>query len=276
MRARVAAVKAEVPGPATPAHAPTSRLRGALAVAQNAVRSALTPSRRNVLHWVSWLLALSTVIGVSVLLADGQVFAWEQELTRRAQGLGMPTWLFRTTSGHFVDPYAWQGALITVAIILTLWLLRQKIAAAVLVLVFPLHGLANFPKVLIDRERPSDLFDGIFGVGGGMSFASGHSEFVVTFYGFLTYFALLRLRGRAQRVALVLTLLFFVGLVGFGRVAHGHHWPLDVIVGYVAGFGLLSGLIWLHSTLWRAKEEATMKGQIAGRYGDLGDGKDGR
>ena len=47
-------------------------------------------------------------------------------------------------------------------------------------------------------------------------------------------------------------------------------------MGYVAGLGLLSGLIWLHSALWRAKEKATMEGQIAGRHGDLGDGKDGR
>ena len=276
MRARVAVVEAEAPGPATTPHASTPRSSGALAVAQEAVRAALAPSRRNVLHWVSWLLALSTVIGVTVLLADGQVFAWEQELTRRAQDLGMPTWLFRAVSAEFVDAYAWQGAVITLAIISGLWLFRQRAAAVVLLLVFPLHGLANFPKVLIDRDRPSDLFDGIVGGGGGMSFASGHSEFVVTFYGFLTYLALLRLPGRAQQVALVLTLLFFIGMVGFGRVAHGHHWPLDVIVGYIAGLGLLSGLIWLHSALWRATEEATMEGQIAGRHGGLGDEKDGR
>ena len=229
-------------------------MSGALAVAQDAVRSARTPSRRNVLHWLSWLFAVAAVGGMTAFLADGQVFGWEQSLTRRAQALGMPDWLFRLSSDSFVDAYAWQGALITLAIIFSLWLFRQRAAAVLLLVVFPLHGLANFPKVLIDRDRPSELFEGIFGVGGGISFASGHSEFVVTFYGFLAYLALRRLGGQAQRMALVVGWLFFVGLVGFGRVAHGNHWTLDVLVGYTAGVGLLSGLIWLHTALSRVGE----------------------
>ncbi|MCH7812191.1 MAG: phosphatase PAP2 family protein [Chloroflexi bacterium] len=244
MRARAEDVSMEAPASATPA----------LASAREVIACALTPRKRNLLHWLSWAVVLSVVSGMTAFLADGQVFGWEQSLTRRAQALGMPDWLFRLSSDSFVDAYAWQGALITLAIIFSLWLFRQRAAAVVLLLVFPLHGLANFPKVLIDRDRPSELFEGIFGVGGAMSFASGHSEFVVTFYGFLVYLALRRLGGQAQRTALVLGWLFFVGLVGFGRVAHGNHWTLDVIVGYVAGLGLLSGLIWLHAALCRVAE----------------------
>ena len=36
-------------------------------------------------------------------------------------------------------------------------------------------------------------------------------------------------------------------VTGFGRIAEGRHWPLDVIASYIIGLGLLSGLIWLHS-----------------------------
>lgn len=229
----------------------------ALSAAREVIALALTPSRRNLLHWLSWLLAVSVVSGMTALLADGQVFGWEQALTRRAQALGMPGWLYRLAADGFIDLYGWQGALITLAIIFGLWLLRQRVAAVVLLLVFPLHALANFPKILIDRDRPSELFDGIFGVGGGMSFTSAHSEFVVTFYGFLVYLALRRLRSQAQRMAVILGWLFFVGLVGFGRVAHGNHWPLDAVGGYVAGAGALSGLIWLHTAFRGVAERRT-------------------
>lgn len=232
-----------------------SRLNAALAVMQNAVRFAVTPSRRNLLHWLSWVITLSVVLSLTVVLADGQIYGWEQDVTQWVQETDYPTWLFRITSDRLTDTIAWEGALITLSAIIALWFLRERLEAALAVLVFPLHILGNFPKAIVERERPSELFEGIFGVGGGKSFPSGHSEFAVTFYGFLVYVALMHLGGRVQRVGIVLVWLVFVITVGFGRIAHGHHWPLDVLVGYVTGIGLLSGLIWLHRALRRAKEQ---------------------
>jgi membrane-associated phospholipid phosphatase len=46
----------------------------------------------------------------------------------------------------------------------------------------------------------------------------------------------------------------FVLATGFGRVALGRHWPLDVFASYLIGLGLLSGTIWLHSAFRYAKE----------------------
>ncbi|MCH7835717.1 MAG: phosphatase PAP2 family protein [Chloroflexi bacterium] len=233
-----------------------SRLNGALAVARDAVRFAVTPSRRNLLHWLSWVVTLSVVLITTVILVDGQIYGWEEYLTRRVQEADYPIWLIRLTSDDLTSTFAWQGLLVIASIVTVLWLLRQRVAAALAVLALPLHVVGNFPKAIVDRDRPSELFEGIFGVGGGRSFPSGHSEFAVTFFGFVAFLVLIHLRGRLQRVGVVLVWLVFAISVGIGRIADGRHWPLDVLIGYVIGIGLLSGLIWLHTAFRRARERA--------------------
>lgn len=235
---------------------PGSRLNGALAVARDAVRFAVTPNRRNLLHWLSWAVTLSLVLTMTFILIDGQIYDWEQYVTRRMQEAGYPVWLIRITSDRLTGTITWEAISITASIIVGLWLLGQRLEAALVTLSVPLRVLANFPKEIVDRERPSELFEGIFGVGGGMSFPSGHAQLAVTFYGFLAYLALIHLRGRLQRAGVVLVWLVFAIAVGFGRIAHGRHWPLDVLIGYVIGIGLLSGLIWLHTALRQATERA--------------------
>ena len=213
---------------------------------RSAARIAFAPERRNILHWLSWTVTLVAVLALTGTLANGAIYGWEIELTRTIQSIGYPEWLFQLTASRLEDPMAIEGALIVTAAISLLWILRLRIEAAIAAFALPLHVLGNFPKALIDRARPSELFDGIFGVGGDMSFTSGHSEFAITFYGFLAYLAVLRMRSPVAKVGVVLAWLSLVLLVGFGRVAHGHHWPLDIAGGYIVGIGLLSGLTWLH------------------------------
>ena len=222
---------------------------------RDAARIAFAPTRRNVLHWLSWAVTLTIILALTGALANGAIYGWEIELTRAIQSIGYPDWLFQLTASSLEDPQAIEGALIVAGAISILWILRLRVEAAIAVVALPLHVLGNFPKGLIDRARPSELFDGIFGVGGGMSFTSGHSEFAVTFYGFLAYLAVVRVRSPSVRVGVVLAWLSLVLLVGFGRVAHGHHWPLDIAGGYIVGIGLLSGLIWLHQAFTRATDE---------------------
>jgi membrane-associated phospholipid phosphatase len=123
-----------------------------------------------------------------------------------------------------------------------------------LLLTFPIHVVSLFPKALVDRERPSAAFEGIEGIGGGQSFPSGHAEFVITFYGFLAYFLVVHVTKAWQRWTIVATWIALAGLTGLGRVAEGRHWPLDVMFGYVIGLGVLSGMVWLHTSLRHAKE----------------------
>jgi undecaprenyl-diphosphatase len=199
-------------------------------------------------------VALAIEVGLLLVLRDGEIFGWEQSLTRTLQdvpGKGLvfdvTSTLTNTLSAPFILIFATIAGLVVMS--------GHRWAALMLLLSFPLHVLAQFPKALVDRPRPSLLFDGIEGVGGSQSFPSGHAEYVVTFYGFLAYLLVLHARTQAQRAAIVVAWGIFALATGFGRIAEGRHWPLDVLASYVVGFGLLAGLIWLYRALRLADAE---------------------
>ena len=214
-----------------------------------ALAAALAPTRRNILHWLSWAVSLSVLIAVTLLVMDGRVYGWEVDLTREVQSWGYPMWLFRITSQHLTDPMSHIGSGVFLAAAGLLWFSGRRLEAFIVLLIFPLHVLGNFPKALVERDRPSEVIDGISGVGGAKSFPSGHAEYAISFFGFLVFLALLELKLGWQRASVVALWLVFALLCGAGRISHGRHWPLDVLASYVVGAGLLSGLIWLHAAL---------------------------
>jgi undecaprenyl-diphosphatase len=230
------------PGAIRSAHFPREEVGAAL-------RAAFRPTHRNVAHWASWAVTLTALLTITLLLMDGDVYGWEVDVTREIQSWDYPQWLFRITSEHLTDPMSHIGAGIFLGISGWLWFSGRRVEAFIVLLIFPLHVLANFPKALVERDRPSDVIDGIAGVGGGKSFPSGHAEYAISFYGFLVFLALLELRLGWQRAALVAAWLAFALLCGVGRIADGRHWPLDVLASYVTGVGLLSGLTWLYVAL---------------------------
>jgi membrane-associated phospholipid phosphatase len=230
-----------------------SRSVGQLVI--SALRIGFSPTRWNILHWASWVVTLTILLAMTVILLDGRVYAWEIDFTRWAQGLDYPRWAFTLTADRLTNSDTPEGAAIIGSVALILWLLRLRIEAALVLLSIPLHVLGNFPKALVSRERPSEIIDGISGFGGIKSFPSGHAEFAVTFYGFLLYLALLHVRNAPARLILVGLWFGMVLEVGFARIEVGKHWPLDVIAGYIVGIGLLSGLIWLHRSLYAATAE---------------------
>lgn len=212
------------------------------------LRRAFEPRRGNVLHWASWVAALGFEVAVLVVLRTGEVFAWEQSVTRAFQQVAFAEPVFEVTS-TLTNTLSIPFAVLFAVIIAIAWIAGERRAAVLVLLSFPLHVLAQFPKALIDRPRPSPAFEGIEGVGGFQSFPSGHAEYVVAFYGFIAFLLWRRCQGRWARSAILLGWLTFVVATGFGRIAAGRHWPLDVLTSYVVGAGLLSGLIWLDSAL---------------------------
>jgi undecaprenyl-diphosphatase len=216
-----------------------------------AAKIALRPDRRNVLHWSSWAVALGFELAMVYVFWAGHIYGWEQDLTRAFQDVPAPTEI-RLVSSALTNTLSIPFVLLFTAIAAFVFQRGERAGAVIVLLSFPLHVLAQFPKGFMERPRPSPDFDGISGIGGLNSFPSGHSEYVVTFYGFLAYLLILRLPRRAQRFAVAAAFMAFALTVGFGRVAGGRHWPMDVLTSYVIGLGLLSGLIWLHSTWQRA------------------------
>lgn len=253
--------RTEVGGALSGAAAELGRLPGLL---RSAAAAGFAPSRLNVVHWASWAVTLSILLGTTAVVLDGRVFGWEQEVSRWVQGREYPAWLFDVTSNRVTGE--WEGGLVVALAALSLLVLRQRLDAALVLLTFPLHVLGNFPKAIVDRERPSDAFEGIVGLGGERSFTSGHAEFAFTFFGLLAFIALTHVRPWPGRVAIVGAWLVFAFPVGYDRIATGTHWPLDVLIGYIVGIGLLSGLIWLRRALVSATEA---------KHGDGGDEGDG-
>lgn len=236
-----------VPAPADRKH---DRLARAWLVLRQSFVLAWQPTPANVVHWVSWAIALAIEFTALILLRDGHIYAWEREFTEFLQRLPERDLVF-TVSNFITNTLSPQFAVLFLLVLAAYLLARQWTAAWLVALTFPLHVLSQFPKALVDRPRPSQYYDG---VGGYMSYPSGHAEFVITFYGLMVYLALLRYRSSCLRVAILAAWLVLVVAVGVGRIATGRHWPLDILVSYVVGLGLLSGLIWIERAL-RAAEQ---------------------
>jgi membrane-associated phospholipid phosphatase len=211
-----------------------------------AAREGFTPTVRNIAHWVSWAVTLAIVLALTALLQDGRIYGWEVDVAREIQGYDVPGWVHEIFADKLTNSDTPIGAVVIGSVVLGLWMLRLRLEAALAALSVPLHILGNFPKAIVERERPAGLIDGIDGIGGMKSFPSGHVEYAITFYGFLVFIALLRIRNAALRGLLVAAWLATVVVVALARIEGGRHWPLDVIGGSVVGIGLLSGLIWLH------------------------------
>lgn len=218
-----------------------------------AVREAVRPSRRNCVLWSVCGLTLAIQMLTVVLLKDGQIFDWEVDVTRQIQRIPNRMDVFDVFL-VLTNTIAWEFVPIFLVVLAAVWLLHQREAAALLLLSFPLHVLAQWPKAVLDRPRPPHGYD-VAGAGGLQSFPSGHAEFVITFWGFVVYVALLQASRPAIRRAILAGWLVLVAGTGVGRIAIGRHWPVDVLVSYLVGLGLLSGLIWLHSALLAARRK---------------------
>lgn len=218
-------------------------------------RVALRPERRNVLFWSSWAVAVGFELAMVHVLWGGDIYGWEQDLTRAFQEVPAHTEI-RLVSSFLTNTLSVPFVLLFLAIAVVVARQGETAGAVVLLVSFPVHVLAQFPKFFFERPRPSAEFEGITGIGGLNSFPSGHSEYVVSFYGFLAYLLIIHLPSRAQKVAVGAAFVAFALTVGFGRIAGGRHWPVDVLTSYVIGLGVLSGLIWLHSSWRRASADA--------------------
>jgi membrane-associated phospholipid phosphatase len=221
-----------------------------------------TPTIRNQLHWLSWGLSLGVVLALTVVLMDGQVFGWEQSLTRTIQDTPYPKPVTEVAA-TLTNSLSLEFGLFALAVAGWLVLRKHPGAAVLILLTFPLHVLGLFSKALVDRERPSAAFEGIEGAGGASSFPSGHAEFSITFYGFIAYLLMLRFREAWQRALILGSWITLVVATGFTRIEEGRHWPVDVLTGYLIGLGLLSGMIWLHSSLRHARDSVAESGHRA-------------
>lgn len=219
---------------------------------RRAAAAGLTPGSWNVVLWLVSASAFVVALAMTIALSDSQVYGWEIDFMRWARDVDYPEWLFKLTADRLTNADTLVGAVIISSIAVGLWLFRLHVEALLVIVSVPLHALGNLPKLLIERQRPSELIDSMTGFGGFNSLPSGHAEYAITLYGFLLYVAFTQVRNAYARASLAVAWLALVLAVGFARIEAGKHWPLDVIAGYVIGVGLLAVLIWLHRALTSA------------------------
>lgn len=148
----------------------------------------------------------------------------------------------------FFETINWLGtslvaALITVTIGLLLLTLRKPVAAAMVLLSFPLHVSNAVLKELFDSPRPTGAMVSITEFAGGYGFPSGHVMGTMLLYGMLFILVPQLTERRPLRLAIQIAAVVMMVLSGISRIYVGAHWPSDVIGGYLWGAIVLLGAV---------------------------------
>ena len=129
--------------------------------------------------------------------------------------------------------------MLTVLVALALMLRRRRLRT--LVWLFAMIGTALLNvglKHAFNRPRP-DWRDPMIDEQTS-SFPSGHSMGAVIAFGLLTYFILLALYDRRERIAVVIVATVVALVIGFSRIYLGAHYFSDVVGGFAFGGAWLS------------------------------------
>ncbi|ACY14375.1 phosphatase PAP2 family protein [Haliangium ochraceum] len=129
-------------------------------------------------------------------------------------------------------------SMIVIAVLLALWLWRQRARSDLLALVLVSAGgqaLLWSLKFLFARQRPGEWLTSAV----GYSFPSGHSFTSMVLYGFLLYLVFQRSSRRLWRVLAAIALPALILSIGVSRVLLSVHWVSDVLGGYGIGLAWL-------------------------------------
>lgn len=192
------------------------------------------------------LLLLALIItfgGLAFLARSTPYWGFDLTITRAIQSIDVYGF------GTLLDTVSWIGfppqfPVICALIVVALFLLRRAPEAWMLMLTSAGAGALWFASTrLIARPRPSaDLVRVGVEVHGG-SFPSGHVLTTVAIFGFVVFLAYTRLRPSWQRTLLLIVFGLPIMVVGIARIYAGHHWPSDVLGGYMLGGMWLSIMI---------------------------------
>lgn len=163
----------------------------------------------------------------------------------------IPTTLFVQThipaqAAWFFEFVNWVGTSVVAALISTLvglllLALRQPIAAAMVLLTFPLRVSNAVLKAFFESPRPTEAVVSITEFPGGFGFPSGHVMGATLLYGMLFILAPQLTARRFLRLAIQIAAVVMMILAGISRIYVGAHWPSDVIGGYLWGVVVLLG-----------------------------------
>lgn len=220
-----------------------------------------------------WLLAVAGLIALSIFAhAHPRPLPYELVTAKKLQSSITTPWIgalfrFLTTINNPLPD------LITMVVVLIIFALFRWFRQGffLLLAVAVSNGVDGSLGTIVGRPRPDPKLVHVDSHVVFNSFPSGHSCYVLVFYGFLIFLTLTR-PVRASRfywLAVILQgwAMINILLVGIARLWEGEHWLIDVLGGYLDGAIWLSLFIFLYQRATRKAQERKAHKVFASRQG---------
>jgi membrane-associated phospholipid phosphatase len=194
----------------------------------------------------AWLIALACFALACVLASSNDKFPGDVWLAQRIQDTDIPG--FGRTLDWAEDSADLPAVVIICTVMVALSLLvRDLTFAVILPLIVSARVLITWAlKNLIERPRPSAEFLEFESQPSTFAFPSGHATAAFVLYGLIYYFAAVHVREQWIRLPVQAGCVAIIVLTGLERVYVGHHWPSDIIGGYLLGALIVVAYIALH------------------------------
>lgn len=207
---------------------------------------------------IAFAIGLAAFVAMALLAASNDTFAGDLWAARQLQSIESA---IVATPLDWTEDLAQSPLVMIVAGLAALAFLLAKRGEAAVLMVGTQVASAVVPvlKVAIERPRPSPDLVSVSSAPADFSFPSGHSFSAMLTFGMLLYLVSVHVRPAVPRAALQAACVWVVVATGVERVYAGHHWPSDVLGGFLAGGLFLALFVWLHAS--------HVLGQLRGRAG---------
>ena len=182
------------------------------------------------------------MLGLALVAAGDGLVPGDLRLARSIQGLDGAAADAIARFGNRIGDYL-AGLLLTIPLLVVFGWTRRWRPFILLLTIQALRALNNTVKGLVDSPRPTPDLVRVTEDAHGLGFPSGHAMGSMLLFGAFAVLAWTELPAGRLRAVLVLICLAIVGVVGFGRVHTGAHWPSDVLGGYLLGAAFLLTLL---------------------------------
>ncbi len=140
--------------------------------------------------------------------------------------------------------------LMIIALLILIVLKNKKLGIGLSVNLIIVGVLNVLLKIIVRRPRPEDI--NII-TESGFSFPSGHAMMSIALYAMLIYFVYKFIKNKGLKIFLMILLGALILLIGASRIYLGVHYFSDVLVGYLIGYAILSGNIFIFNRLYNFK-----------------------
>ena len=185
---------------------------------------------------------------MAILAASSDTFAGDVWATRQLQSIESDVF---ATPLNWTEDFAESPLVEIVAGVAALAFLlagRRLDAAALMLGTQVTRVVVPLLKDTIERPRPSPDLVNVTSTPSDFSFPSGHAFNAILVFSLLFYLVSVHVQPTALRVTLQAGCVWVIVVTGLERVYVGHHWPSDVLGGFLAGGLFLTLFVWLHGS----------------------------